>query len=214
MATRSKPTNNLPPFILLFLLSICLTGCAPSGNTTNTNGGTLATASPTPSPSPTPVDCTAAKPEEIVKAIYRELAPLKLGEGAFDFNISVETPPTINIVGWSPQKTAILAAIAKAAPNCTVSSTPVTFFDQESQLPPEYRRTGCTGGFKPCGDVCLPPDQHCAWAGSVEVRSGDGKTSTTTAVNSNSNTTSNSTANSNSAANATSNTNSNTAKKP
>ena len=214
MAIRSKPTKTLPPLIFLLVLSICLAGCAPSGNTTNTNGGTLATASPTPSPSPTPVDCNSAKPHEITDAIYRELEPLKLGESVFDFNISVETPPTINIVGWSSQRTAILAAVAKAAPNCTVSSNPVTFFDQESQLPPQYRRPGCTGGFKPCGDVCLPPDQQCAWAGTAERKSSDGKTGVEQSLNGNTNTNSTTIPNSNSNSASPGNGNSNTVKKP
>jgi hypothetical protein len=129
---------------------------------------------------------------------------LKLGKGAFNFNISAATPPQLNIIGWSERKPDIMAVIGKAAPACTIDDE--FFYDSEADFKPPYQRPGCPGGYMACGDICIPTTQHCAWAGVVEFRAapGDANKSSTPVTNSN--------ANSNTAMNA--NSNSNTAKKP
>ena len=210
MAITSRSIKVSLALLFLFVLFLGLTGCGPSGNTNIANGGTVL---PSATPSPTPVNCKTATSKEIVDTIYRELEDLKLGETVFDFNISAEAPPEIQIVGWSLQKPAILSAIANVAPDCSIAK-PDTFFVDESQLPPDYHRQGCTGSYKPCGDVCLPPEQHCAWAGTAAKSVAGSKSVTGNKAGSYSN--ANSNANLNMAANSNNNnhTNTNTAKKP
>ena len=193
-------------FLFTFISLLLAISCGRTDSTNSSNG--IATAAPSASPTATPVNCNVATEAEIIKTIYRELEPLKLGDTLFDFNISATAPPTLNIVGWSAKKADILAVIAKIAPDCKIPATnPPTFVETEAQLPSDNLRAGCSGGLKPCGDVCIPPDQQCAWAGTVEVK----KLSLSNS-NSNSKQVANSNVSSNAAANT--NTNGNSAKKP
>ena|SRR5688572_22416117 len=193
--------------LFVFGLFLCTISCSPSENTNNANGSTVTPSpSPTASPSPTPVDCTKATPGEIVKTIYRELEPMKLGKSAFNFNISAKAPPELNIIGWSDRKADIMAAIGKAAPACTIDDQ--YFYDNESDFKPPYQRVACPGGYMPCGDICIPTTQSCSWAGTADVKAmaEDANKSSVPVTNSN--------VNSKTAVNATSNSNTNTAKKP
>jgi hypothetical protein len=195
----------LAAFCLITVISgFGVLSCGGTGVNTNTNANTQITGSLTPTQTPDP--CAGVSDEMISQLIYGQLALAGFGNQLRQINITSKAH-IVTLYGWAIP-TAVrdkIIDIASKTP-CVTSVEKSNFYDTEDN-PTRRAPNGCGDGFKPCGDICIPNEEHCAW----DIAKA---TNTASASKTDSNTTSkmNSNSNSNSKASTNSNSNSNTKK--
>jgi hypothetical protein len=152
--TRFVSTSMALICLLVLLGAISFIGCG--GPQTNVNVNTNAAFT-----TPAAVNCnvgTTTDPQ-IVKAIYDAIGASAYSKEVDQFNITA-SKPDVKIIGWSTNKTQIVALAQGAATGCNIKDS--DFANSKPTLGANYQqRIGCPPGHGPCGDICIPEGEPC-----------------------------------------------------
>ena len=99
--------------------------------------------------------------EAIVSAIYAKIEPnSKLQSQVSHINVSA-TGGAVKIMGWAENKSDHDKVVQFAFEETCTLVNDKYFYETEAEGNSLMGGGGCSGGTKPCGDICIPENDSC-----------------------------------------------------